>query len=462
MNSANIETGTATAPIMPALTRTVPAPPVRIVHLGLGAFSRSHLAWYTSLADDAQEWGIAAYTGRSTALVESLTAQDGLYTLVERSPSGDRVEVVSSIARAHSGQDVERLLSDLQLPDLAIVSLTITEAAYACTAQGVLDTMNPSVVDDMNLLGSANTHGEAAMRLQTVVARLVWGLNARRHLGLSGLALMSCDNIPDNGAMLRNVVLGMATAIPGLSEWCIDNVRFVPTSVDRITPRVSDEELGTLARSLGDFAPVVAEPFSDWVIEGEFPAGRPAWETAGARFTDDLGPWEARKLWTLNGAHTILAAIGRHVGHATVHQAASDLRCWNLVSAFWDEVAANLPDFVESCAYQEAVKDRFLNDRIEHSLEQIGINSTLKVSLRIAPVAERERRAGRSARACAAAIAAWMLAEGQEDARAGVAAVSTELAEDDEFIGTVANARKQLLGASSLPPEKLTSSLDSL
>ena len=111
--------------------RESPAPPVRIIHMGLGAFHRSHLAWYTAHAGDSAQWGIAAYTGRSAGLADDLSAQDGLYTLIVRSPAGDDAERIGSIVRAHPGTDIPSFVNDVAAPATAIVSLTITEAAYA-------------------------------------------------------------------------------------------------------------------------------------------------------------------------------------------------------------------------------------------------------------------------------------------------------------------------------------------
>ena len=60
------------------------AAPARIVHLGLGNFHRAHQAWYTDLAVDGADWGIAAFSVRGPGLAERLSAQDGLYSLIER------------------------------------------------------------------------------------------------------------------------------------------------------------------------------------------------------------------------------------------------------------------------------------------------------------------------------------------------------------------------------------------
>ncbi|WP_311258547.1 mannitol dehydrogenase family protein [Microbacterium sp. WCS2018Hpa-9] len=420
-------------------TRATPAPPVRIVHLGLGAFHRSHQAWYTANAADAEQWGIAAYSGRSSSLAEALTAQDGLYTLVVRSPEGDRAERIGSIVRAHGGSELARFVDDVSARTTAILSLTITEAAYSPR----------ETCADVAVLGALADGAELSqIEPSTALGRVVLALEARRRAGSGPLALVSCDNLADNGGVLRASVGSLAEAVPGLGDWIDSTVSFVSSSVDRITPRLSDEETAALAKVYDDCAPVVAEPFSDWVVAGSFPAGRPQWEAAGARFTDDLDPWEARKLWLLNGAHSLLASLGRLRGHRTVSEAIADAECLRAVGAYWDEACAHLPDELGLSAYRSALLDRFRNPRIQHLLAQIGLDADTKVRVRIAPVAERERRAGRSGAACAVVIAAWLAVEGQAVDRESVAGtvgmLSAALGADAAFVEAVHKALQQV------------------
>ncbi len=425
--------------------------PVRIVHLGLGAFSRSHLAWYTGRSDDAGEWGISAYTGRSRALADALSAQDGLYTLIERDDEADHAGVISSIVRARSGDDLPAFLAEVAAPTTAIVSLTITERGYRVSGGGH-DTADPAVVADDRILRDV-VHGRRdrdAAAPTTALGRLLLGLATRRALGSPPLTVLSLDNLPDNGAILRGILVGWASSLdPAFGRWVDENASFPSSSVDRITPRLSDAEHAALAHRYDDRAPVVAEGFSDWVVSGDFPAGRPAWETAGVRFVEDLAPWEARKLWMLNGAHTLLACLGLVRGHSSVAGAIDDPVCRDAVDAWWEEAARHLPAALEPHDYARRLVRRFSNGRIEHQLAQIATDSQLKLSLRVAPVAEAERRAGRTAGAGALAIAAWITARrdgllSPSDEQIGVTdsvrAVSAALAEDDAFVAEVTKA----------------------
>ncbi|CAH0192915.1 Polyol:NADP oxidoreductase [Microbacterium oxydans] len=419
--------------------RTTAAPPVRIVHLGLGAFHRSHEAWYTARAADAAQWGIAAYSGRSSALAEALNAQDGLYTLVVRSQEDDRAERVDSIVRAHGGSELQRFLADVAAATTAIVSLTITEAAYS---------RDETDTDAAALRALAEGAEPSAVEPRTALGRVVVGLEARRRARGGPLALVSCDNLPDNGGVLRDAIESLAASMPELRDWIGDTVSFVSSSVDRITPRLSDEEAAALSERYGDRAPVVTEPFSDWVLSGEFPGGRPQWETAGARFTDDLEPWEARKLWLLNGAHTLLASLGRLRGHRTVSEAIVDVECLRAVEAYWDEAGRHLPVDLAVREYRSALLDRFRNPRIRHLLAQIALDADTKMRVRIAPVAERERSAGRSAEACATVVAAWIAVDDPDADRPrvehDVARLSAVLGADAGFVDTVFDAVQRI------------------
>ncbi|WP_345800119.1 mannitol dehydrogenase family protein [Microbacterium sp. AZCO] len=421
-------------------SRSRPAPPARIVHLGLGAFSRSHTAWYTAHAADAHEWGMVGYTGRSRDLADALSAQDGVYTLIERSAEGDRAEVIESIVRTAPGGDVAGLVADLASPETAIVTLTITEAGYRTRSDGTADAGDPLVAADLAALADVAAGG---VRVETALGRLVLGLDARRRAGAGPLALVSCDNLSDNGGLLRRGILALCESLPETAAWIASNVSFVSSSVDRITPRLDPDEMQRLEERYGDRAPVVAEPFSDWVLSGAFPAGRPAWETAGARFTDDLEPWESRKLWMLNGAHTLLANLGPLRGHETVAQAMADPVCRDAVEALWDEASRHLPAELETDAYRRALIERFENPRIVHTLAQIALDTPRKLGLRIAPVAERERADGRDAAACAFAFGAWIAGSGAHPATA-LAEVSGALAADTAFVRAVRHTAARL------------------
>lgn len=377
--------------------------PVRLVHLGLGNFFRAHQAWYTAHAPDAADWGYAAFSSFRPDLADAMRAQDCLYTLVERGDDGDRFEVIDSVVEAWLGARVDRLNQLISDPAVAVVTLTITEVGYQIAQ---------------------------APAAETPLGRLVHALDGRRQAGGEPIALVPCDNQPDNAAVLRNALLAFDLD-RDLRSWIEGSVSIVGTSVDRITPQSEPAFVRTVLDQTGhaDQVPVVTEPFSDWVLSGEFPAGRPQWH---ARFVDDIRPWQTRKLWMLNGAHSLLAAAGPLRGHRTVAEAIGDPELAGAVERLWDEDLRHLPD-VDGTAYRQALLSRFRNRRIEHRLEQIARDAEVKLSLRVGPVAVAERQAGRDGEGAASAIGAWAAAS-QLPAAEAVKRIAPTLATDEQFI----------------------------
>ncbi|MCI9887856.1 mannitol dehydrogenase family protein [Micrococcales bacterium 31B] len=417
----------------PLLTRdpiAQPAAPTRIVHIGLGAFHRSHQAWYTAHASDAKQWGIAAFTGRRPDAAEQLSAQGCVYTLVTRAATGDSYEVIDSIVSAHDGADTARLSELLAADTTAIVTLTITENAYHLGADSHLAVNSEPVRADLAALAA----GEAPA---TALGRLVYGLAARRASGAGPLAVVSCDNLADNGTLAGNAVTELAAAWDAeLARWVRENVRFVGTSIDRITPRATDGDVAGLAatREYLDPAAVVAEPFASWVLCGEFPAGRPRWEDAGAVFVDEIEPFENRKLWLLNGAHSLLAYLGQLRGATTVAEALDDAVCRDAMEAFWDAAERHLTTpGLDIPGYRAALRVRFGNPRIAHFLKQIAMDGSTKLLMRAVPVLQAERTAGRSGEEAALVIAAWIAycASGAELQDRATDAIAAALARDE-------------------------------
>jgi fructuronate reductase len=423
------------------LTRTAAAPPVRIVHLGLGNFFRAHQAWYTGFAPDAADWGIAAFTGRSTALADALTGQDGLYTLIKRGADGDICEVITSVVAAHPGTDLGSWYDYLTRPEVRIVTLTVTEAAYLRGPDGGLDATRADLRADLAALRS-----DPRAAVTTMPARLAAGLAVRREADAGQLTVVSCDNLPENGAVTARVVTDFAALLdPALAGWIRDTVSFVTTMVDRITPATTDDDIRAVVEQTGrsDAAPVVTEPYAEWVISGDFPGGRPAWEAAGARFVTDVTPYEQRKLWLLNGGHSLLAYAGSARGHETVAQAVTDPQCQGWLEQWWDEAAGHLPlPAAEIVAYRAALIERWSNPRIQHRLAQIAADGSLKLPVRILPVLRAERAAGRMPAGAVRAVAAWIAHLRGAGAPVRDAAVDAVLA---AATGTPAEATRQVL-----------------
>ena len=399
LNRANLEKGEVTV-----------RAPIRIVHLGLGAFHRAHQAWYTAQATDTDMWGIAAFTGRSPKQAALLNDQDGLYTLTERDSTEDHVTVITSIVEAIDGARIDRLVELLSDSSVAIVTLTITENGYRLGSDGSIDPQDPVLNHDLAALRAAWPGDLTTAAPEAALTRLLLGLEARRRAGGAAIAIVPCDNLPGNGPLTARALYDLARVLdPNLARWIEDAVSFVSTSVDRITPRIDEPPTAAIAAAGWlDNSPVVTEPFSDWVLSGEFPGGRPRWEDAGARFVDDVEPWENRKLWLLNGAHSLLAYTGMLAGHRTVSAAIADPACRAAVEDFWSEAAALIPADIDTAEYRDTLVARFSNSRIDYPLDQIATGSRVKTRVRLAAVAERTRADGGTAAASAAAVASWI------------------------------------------------------
>jgi fructuronate reductase len=363
-----------------------PAEGPRTIHLGLGAFFRAHQAFYTHHADQVagQRTGIHAFTGRKPDAAETLAAQGFSYTLIERGADGDQLELITSIRAASAGADLEAWRSAWRQPDLQLVTLTITEAGYRVT-------------DDDPAALQAGRPGSA-------MARLLDGLQTRRRADLPPIAVVSCDNLAGNGGVLAGRVADLAARWDtGLADWIAEGVTFPSTMVDRITPATTDADreqatawiAGQPGGQTVDRMPVVCEPFTEWVIAGAFPAGRPAWDRVGVTFVDEVEPYERRKLWLLNAGHSLLAYVGLALGHTTIDQAMTDPRCTELLEGLWAAAAEVLPfGRAEIDQATADLRERFTNPRIRHNLAQIAGDGSQKLPNRTLGIYRARRAAG--------------------------------------------------------------------
>lgn len=370
----------------------------QIVHIGPGAFHRAHQAVYTHDATqaDGSDWGITAVSLRSTKIADTLNAQNGRYTLVIREEAGPRYRVINSISRALTGaQGLEPVLEALAAPATRIVSLTVTEKAYH-------QVQSPDETNVIRVLSEA--------------------LSRRKAAGLTGVTLLSCDNLPNNGAVLRRAVLSYAQQEdPDLAKWIESNCSFPSTMVDRITPATTPDLIAMVERDTGwaDQIPVETEPFTQWIIEDDFVQGRPAWDAAGALLVADVKPYEDMKLRMLNGAHSMLAYAGHLTGKTYVRDVMADSCLSARVADHITAAAGTLApiadiDFTE---YRDALLARFRNPDIAHETFQIAMDGSQKMPPRIfMPAIEAEQR-GQDIAPFALATALWLrYLEGRTDA----------------------------------------------
>ena len=391
-----------------------------VVHLGLGAFTRAHQAVYTAdalAAGPDRAWGTCGVTQRSPAVVEQLRPQDGLYSVLTRSAAGSALQVVSTVQDVLFAQEeTDRLLALLAAPATRLVTLTVTEKGYRHDpATGRLRTADPDVAADL-----------AGRPPVTVVGQLARGRPARRAADAGPVSVLSCDNLPANGQVLRGLVLEFCSRLPdgeALAAWVASDVAFPSSMVDRIVPATTADDLAEAAglQRLEDRGVVVTEPFRQWVVEDAFAAGRPAWERAGAVLTGDVAPYEAMKLRLLNGSHSTLAYLGALAGCATVSDAVAEPGLGALVPRLMaDDVVPTLrvPDGFDVDAYCLELQERFANPALRHRTVQIAMDGTQKLPQRLLGTVRDRLDAGAEPRLACLGVAAWMryVSAGQTDA----------------------------------------------
>ncbi|MBR7652526.1 mannitol dehydrogenase family protein [Brucella oryzae] len=376
-----------------------------IVHLGLGNFARAHLLSYTDsvLAQKGGDWRVTGVSLRGTAVADSLNPQDGRYTLIIRGPVTE-ARVIGALDRVLSGPTVGRdAVIAMTSPGCRIVSLTVTEKGYGITSDGRLDRAHPAIAADL-----ANPEEPTS-----VIGLIVAALSRRMAGGLPPFTVLSCDNLSHNGQKLQNAALAFARETHGeqLSCWIANNVSFPSTMVDRITP-ASNAETAKLAMELTgreDRAAVETEPFSQWVIEDKFCAGRPQWECAGVLFVNDVIPYENMKLRMLNGAHSMLAYSGQLSGKNLVRDVMADPDHAALVRRHLAAAASTVMGLsIDLDAYAAALAERFSNPSIAHSTAQIAMDGTQKLPQRITIPALEALASGKPYMPFVFALASWL------------------------------------------------------
>jgi mannitol 2-dehydrogenase len=376
---------------------------VGIVHFGVGGFHRAHQAMYVDRLLEkglAPHWGICGVgvLPGDRKMADALDAQDGLYTLLLENPDGTRdARVIGSIVDyRYAPDDPEGVVELLAAPSTRIISLTITEGGYE------VDKVDADSVNVFGLVTDA--------------------LARRRERGITSPTIVSCDNIEGNGDVARAAFTSYADrAHPGLSEWIGAYTRFPNSMVDRITPVTTPEVIATVRDEFGvdDKWPVVAEPFTSWVLEDTFTDGRPPLEDVGVLLVDDVTPYELMKLRLLNAGHQALCYFGYLAGYRLVHDAASDPLFAELLRQYMDSEATptlqpvpgiDLPD------YKRTAIERFANPGVRDTIARLCYGSSDRIPKWLLPVIRENLRTGAPIRLSAAVVASWArYAEGVDE-----------------------------------------------
>lgn len=385
MRNENLEAIAARGIPIPTYNRSVLLP--RILHLGVGGFHRAHLALYAhELAEAGSDWGIRGLgllTG-DLRMRDALAPQDYLYTLVERGNDEPRPQVIGSIVDFVAAvDDPGAFATQIADPGIEILSLTVTESGYSLE------------------------------RRNATIEAIVEGLDARRAAGGAPLTILSCDNLPANGAVARNAVLAVCEERNhGLATWVDAECTFPSSMVDRITPQTGDSDRAWLEETWGvvDAWPVVAEPFRQWVIEDRFAAGRPRFEDVGALFTDDVHSWELYKLRMLNATHSCMAYLSALAGIVYVDEAMGVPPMRRFLERLLEYEA--IPTLTEIPGhpreeYASSVLQRFMNTGVRDQIARLCIDGTAKFPKFLIPTIERQLELGGPVDRAALALAGW-------------------------------------------------------
>ena len=385
---------------------------VGIVHFGVGNFHRSHQAMYIDRllqAGGADDWALCGIglLERDARMRDVLAAQDGLYTLTLRHPDGtDEISVIGSIRRfLHAPDDPDAVLRQLTDPNVRIVSLTITEGGYVEDPWGG----RKATADPLVMAEIADDLAEP----RTAFGWIVAALRERRRRGIAPFTVLSCDNVPGNGAVARSSVEAVARLVDAeLADWVSSEVAFPSTMVDRITPVTVEADIERIRERFGieDAWPVATEPFEQWVIEDDFPTGRPDLGSVGATMTSDVHAYEAIKIRLLNGGHQAIAYIGQLAGHEYVHEALAEPRLAAFVREFMEQDAAPtlvVPEGFDVPGYIDELFRRFTNPAIADTLARLGTDASNRIPAFVVPTIVDRLAAGAVPRAGARLIASW-------------------------------------------------------
>ncbi|MGV0745166.1 mannitol dehydrogenase family protein [Mycolicibacterium sp. XJ870] len=374
---------------------------VGIVHFGVGGFHRAHQAMYIDrLLENglATEWGICGVgvLPSDRRMADVMADQDGLYTLLLEHPDGRReARVIGSIVDyRYAPDDPEGVVELLAAPSTRIISLTITEGGY-----------------DTHEVGEPNVFG-----------LVTEALARRRDRGIDSPTIVSCDNIEGNGEVAQHAFTTYAERLhPGLGAWITENTRFPNSMVDRITPATTPEVIATVEGEFGvtDQWPVVAEPFTSWVLEDSFSAGRPPYEEAGVLLVDDVTPYELMKLRLLNAGHQALCYFGYLAGYRLVHDAASDPLFAEFLLDYMDSEGTPtlLPvPGIDLADYKRTLIERFANPGVRDTIVRLCFGSSDRIPKWLLPVIRENLKTGAPVRLSAAVVASWArYAEGVDE-----------------------------------------------
>ena len=383
----------------------------RILHIGVGNFHRAHQAFYLHelLQLEDTPWRIcgAGLMQQDIHMKKSLEEQDHLYTLVSQKSDSEKIRIIGTIRDyVHIGSEYQKFIELFASDELKILSLTITEKGYCLNTDWNLDIEHKGIVHDLENPNDIP---------HTAIGILAYGLEQRMLRGAKPLTIMSCDNIPQNGEVLKGIITQFVAQAKKteLKEYLEKSVKFPSSMVDRITPVTTKDKKDYLTSKYGiqDQVPVFSEDFIQWVIEDDFNVERPEWERLGVQLVKDVKPYEHMKTRLLNGGHTALTFPSLLAGHTYVDDAMNDSRISAFLRAFMNEVKTTLKPIegVDYAAYIDELLTRFANPAIKDRLQRLAEDTSVKFLNFIIPPLIALLKEGRDVSMITFALASWIV-----------------------------------------------------
>ncbi len=382
---------------------------VGIVHIGPGAFHRAHQAVYADgvMNDGAGDWMISGVSIKSHTAKRQLMPQDGLYSVTEVDSERERIRVVGSVKEVLVlSEDFDVIMQRMTSPDTRIVSLTVTEKGYCLDpATGALDLANTDIAYDLTAPGAP----------ASVIGLIVMALEKRRGQGSPPFTVLSCDNLPSNGRVVKRALVAFAGQRDDeLGRWINRHVSCPNSMVDRIVPAPTSAVCARAAAQLGtdDDGALRTEPFCQWVIEDDFPTGRPPWEKSGVILAENVEAYEQIKLGLLNGAHSAMAYFGELLNLRTIADAVADHDLGRFVRVMMRkeiQPVLTIPAGFDQDAYIHRLLERFANTSIDHECSQVAMDGSVKIPQRWISILEKRIASSLPSPRLVTALAAWMM-----------------------------------------------------
>lgn len=371
------------------------------LHLGLGSFHRAHQAMYLQNLHDLgdTQWSIFAGNLRADMLstIDTLRLQNNEYTLETINAHGQHnyqtIKSIKSIIDWDS--ELEGLTAVAANKQTKIISFTVTEAGYYLDENNRLDDSHVDLCNDLE--GKTKS---------TIYGALTKFLRARMELNGEPVTLLNCDNLRNNGLRIKGALLDFMQRVGDaeLHDWVVANTSSPNSMVDRITPRPTDDVAERVLQATGkpDGAALMGESFSQWVIEDNFIAGRPAWERVNVSMVDDVEPYEEAKIRVLNGTHSCIAWAGTLRGYDYIHEGMRDPEIRKLAYNYITNgviPCLNNSDHhspINLFEYRDIVLDRFSNPSIQDTNQRVAMDAYSKIPSFILPTISDGLKAGRN------------------------------------------------------------------